>query len=50
MALVVAHVPENSLQQGNILIDTITSTENQRIIWLGEQARYSSVSEIFAFN
>ena len=36
MALVRAHVPKNSLQEENILSNTITSNENQKMIRLGE--------------
>lgn len=48
MALVRAHVPKNSLPKENVLNDTITSNENQKMIRLGE--RYSWESRIFAFN
>lgn len=35
MALARAHVPKNSLQEENVLSDTITSNVNQKMIRLG---------------
>lgn len=42
-----AHVPKNSLQQENILSDTITSNENQKMIRLGEQGILRGVEFFF---
>lgn len=49
MALVRAQIPGNSLQQENVLSDTITSNENQKMIRLSEQGIPVGV-ESFAFN